>query len=70
MTRRATHLALTTRLLALSCLGLLAGNLASAQTSVLTFHNDNQRTGLNAAETVLDPDLLNGKVTNKSFGSL
>jgi len=40
--------------------------LADAQTSVTTYHNDNNRTGWNPNETVLTP----ANVTNASFGLL
>ena len=37
---------------ALACVG-------SAQTNVLTYHNDNSRTGQNLTETILKPSVLN-----------
>ena len=40
--------------------------LASAQTAVTTYHNDNYRTGWNQHESVLTP----ANVTNKTFGRL
>jgi hypothetical protein len=43
---------------------------AFGQTSVLTFHNNNERTGWNPNETVLSQNLVNGQVPGKTFGSL
>ncbi len=42
------------------------GGVAGAQTNVLTQHNDNNRDGLNAAETILSPP----KVNTSQFGML
>ena len=55
--------------LALSCIITMSsapGGIAGAQISVLTQHNDNNRDGLNAAETVLTPS----KVNTTQFGML
>ena len=41
--------------------------LASAQTSVLTWHNDSQRTGQNLSETVLTPANVNASTFGKLF---
>src|SRR5215469_4994502 len=46
-------------------LGLLAAS-AAPQAAVLTYHNDNARTGLNDSETVLTPD----NVQTNSFGKI
>ena len=46
------------------CCALVAA--ANAQTSVLTYHNDNARTGQNITETVLTP----GNVNARQFGRL
>jgi hypothetical protein len=45
---------------------LLLASLASAQTNVLTYHNDNLRTGLNLTETQLTP----ANVKSATFGRL
>src|SRR5438046_2384175 len=61
MTFRLLH-----RVCFLAILGLCMAMNAVAQTSVLTHHYDNQRTGLNANETILNTSNVN---TNK-FGKL
>ena len=70
MTKPVALFFLTLRILMLGLPGLIGPGVASAQTSVLTFHNDNQRSGLNAAEGLLDQALLEGKVPGKRFGPL
>src|SRR5271166_3180397 len=45
---------------------LVMGSMASAQTAVTTYHNDNYRTGWNSSETTLTP----ANVNRSSFGPL
>jgi PQQ enzyme repeat len=47
-------------------LSFAATSIASAQTAVTTYHNDNYRTGWNSTETVLTPS----NVSNSTFGLL
>ena len=51
----------------LTFLILLAAFTCSAQTSVLTYHNDNSRSGLNANETLLTPSNVNSTQFGKLF---
>ena len=48
-------------------LGLIAGPRAAASLNVLTYHNDNARTGANTAETVLTPANVNACGFGKVF---
>ncbi len=48
------------------CAGLFCPNLATAQVSVTTYHNDNSRTGQNTSETFLTPSNVN----STQFGEL
>src|SRR5271157_3553968 len=44
---------------AITVLILIAAITCSAQTNVLTYHNDNSRTGQNLTETILKPSIVN-----------
>src|SRR3954471_2638127 len=48
-------------------LGLLVSPSAPAQVNVLTYHNDNFRTGLNPNETILTPANVNSTTFGKLF---
>ena len=49
---------------AVCCLFITASSTAIAQVNVLTYHNNNARTGANLSETILRPD----NVTVSTFG--
>ncbi len=59
--RRGNHLAgsYLVRSGAFALLTLIAAINCSAQTNVLTYHNDNSRTGQNLTETILKPSIVN-----------
>lgn len=54
-------------LLLLTVVAWAAASVANAQTGVLTYHNDNARTGQNSAETVLTPANVNASRFGKLF---
>src|SRR5690349_8810264 len=64
------NLSATVRASVLACVAILllsvVGTSAASASSVTTYHNDNARTGTNAAETILTP----GNVTVNQFGKL
>jgi hypothetical protein len=49
---------------------LSCANLASAQVSVTTYHNDNSRSGQNTSETLLTPSNVNSTQFGKLFASV
>ena len=59
--RRSSSLA------ALACLLCLAPALCRSQQDVLTYHNNNSRTGLNSKETILTPANVNSATFGKLF---
>src|SRR5262249_23106542 len=56
----------TSRLMLLMTMGIFALPLASSQTSVLTWHYDNARSGVNSNEALLNPS----NVSSARFGKL
>ena len=65
MSNKARRTALRSRALALSAI-IAGSSICLGQTNVLTFHNDNSRTGQNLTETTLTP----ANVRSASFGKL
>ena len=59
--KRSSHLTWAVGILALTALTV------GAQVSVLTYHNDNRRTGLNTNETILNPTNVNSATFGKLF---
>ena len=58
------------RVMAMCCVLTLASSPALAQINVLTYHNNNARTGANLSETILRPDNVTSITLGKSAGSI
>jgi hypothetical protein len=48
-------------------LGIILGGSSTAQVNILTYHNNNSRTGLNPQETILTPENVQAKTFGKLF---